>query len=249
MDKEQLLKNRLTELAARADSRCIWTYSEFLTLAQQDELMRVERSLPCPVQLYGGLPAAERKIAVFGSEELCASPAAPPIVCVRIEPVRQKFADALTHRDFLGSLMALGIRREVLGDIAVLSNVGYLICLDSVSGYIADNLTEVRHTSVRCALCEMPEEVALPPEPVELVVASERLDAAVAAVFRLSRSEAQELISSERVFISGRMARSPSAEIRDGSVISVRGLGRFIYEGILRETRKGRLRIIVRIFK
>ncbi len=244
-----MLKNRFAELAARAAGRGVWTYSEFLTLAEQDELIGMERSLPCPVALTGGLPAPERKIAVFGSEDFIGYPAAPPIVCLRISPLQQKFADSLTHRDFLGSLMALGIRREVLGDIEVLENVGYLMCLDTVSRYIMENLSEVRRTSVRCELTEPPAEVSALPGVSELVVASERLDAAVAAVYRLSRSQAQELISGEKVFISGRLARSASADIREGAVISVRGYGRFIYEGVSRETRKGRLRVRVRIFK
>lgn len=247
MENESLLKNRLTELSDRAWRRASWVFSEFLTLAEQDTLLRLR--LACPFTLWGGLESSERKIACFGSEELCGRPGTPPVVCLKIEPVARRFADDLSHRDFLGSLMALGIRREVLGDIEIADNVGYLFCLDSIAGFIRENLTSVRHTTVRCERSEPPERLSSPPPVTELVVASERLDAAVAAVFRLSRGQAQELIDKEQVFISGRLASSSSADIKEGSVISVRHYGRFLYEGIERETKKGRLRVRVRIYR
>lgn len=247
MEYDSLLKNRLSELADRAWGRGAWVFSEFLTLAEQDTLLRLR--LTCPFTLFGGLPSAERKIACFGSEEICGWTQTPPVTCVKIAPVRQKFADPLTHRDFLGSLMGLGIRREVLGDIEIADNVGYLFCLDSIAGFVCDNLTSVRHTTVACAPSEPPETLSAPPPLTELVVASERLDAAVAAVFRLSRSQAQELIDKELVFISGRLAKSASAPLTEGDIVSVRHQGRFLYEGILRETKKGRLRIRARIYK
>lgn len=247
MENESLLKNRLTELADRAWGRGSWVFSEFLTLAEQDALLRLRPE--CPFTLWGGLASSERKVACFGSEELCGYVETPPITCLRIEPVQQKFADALSHRDFLGSLMALGIRRELLGDIEIEDNVGYLFCLDAIAPYITENLTSVRHTTVRCVPSDPPETLASPPPVTELVVASERLDAAVAAVYRLSRSQAQELIEKEQVFLSGRLATSASADLREGDIVSVRHYGRFQYEGIERETKKGRLRIRVRIWR
>ena len=246
MENEALLTNRLTELASRASSRGRWVFSEFLTLAQQDLLLRLR--LDCPFELFGGLASSERKIACFGSEDLCGYMEPPPVVCLRLEPVMQKFADPLSHRDFLGALMSLGVRREVLGDIEIVDNVGYLFCLESIAPFIEQNLTSVRHTTVRVAPSAPPEKLSAPPPVTELVVASERLDAAVAAVFRLSRSQAQELIDSEQVFISGRLARA-SAGLSAGDIVSVRHYGRFVYEGISRETKKGRLRVAVRVYK
>lgn len=238
--------NRLSELAERSEKRGIWVFSEFLTLAEQDLLLKLR--LPSPVALWGGLEAAERKIACFGSEELCGYVEEPPVACVEIAPVQQKFADALSHRDFLGSLMGLGIRREVLGDITVTENRGYLFCLDSIADYIVNSLEQVRHTTVRCRRSTPPETLSAPPEPTELVVASERLDAAVAAVYRLSRSEAQALIAAGKVYLSGRLAGSASASVPENTLVTVRGRGRFLYEGVLRETKKGRIRIRVRLY-
>jgi len=235
------------ELSGRSFSRGIWVYSDFLTLDEQDALSRAQ--LPLAPALFGGYGAAERKLAVFGSEELCGYAQEPPVTCLGIEPLSRKFADALTHRDFLGALMSLGVKRETMGDIVVAENCGYLICLDSIAGYLAENLTSVRHTAVKCAPAPLPAALAAPPEPTELVVASERLDALVAAVYRLSRSESRALIEGEKIFLNGRLERNADAAPEPGVIVSARGMGRFSYEGPVRETKKGRLRVTVRIYR
>ncbi len=247
MENISLFQNRMEDLARRSFSRGCWEFSEFLTLYEQDILLSMH--LDVPVSLHGGFPSAERKIAAFGSEEFCGWAEDAPISCVKIEPLMQKFADKLTHRDFLGSILSLGIRREVLGDIIIHENVGYVFCLSTISEYISRQLERVRHTSVRCSLSNAPEIVTLPPEVTEIVVSSERLDAIISAIYKLSRSQAQTLISNEKVFLSGRLAHSSSSQLDDGAVVSVRGFGRFVYRGISRETKKGRLRVRVQIYK
>ncbi len=243
-DEDKLLANRLSELSQRCMQRRQWTYSEFLSLSQQDVALGLD--LSAPMSLYGGFDGSERRIAVFGSTELLGYEEEPPVDCVLIQPVNEKFADKLTHRDFLGSLMALGLRREMLGDIAVDGKKAYLFCLDSVSDFICRELSAVRHTTVKCSVTNMPEIFLKEPEQSSVLTASQRLDGILAAVFGLSRSESQELIKGEKVFISGRLARSSSAQLKQGDIVSLRGTGRFKYEGIERETKKGKLRVIVR---
>lgn len=72
-------------------------------------------------------------------------------------------------------------------------------------------------------------------------VASERLDAILSAVFKLPRSKAAEAIAGEKVFVDGRIASGSGQRLREGAKVSVRGLGKFIYDGIENESRKGRL--------
>jgi len=248
-ESDRLFKNRLSELAHRAFSRECYVYSEFLTIAEQDILcgMAFDKS-SAHFALQGGYATAERKIARFGDERLCGYAEEYPIDCVRISPVSQKFADGLTHRDFLGSIMELGFRRNVLGDIIVNENSAYLFCLESVSYFIVEQLKKVKHTSVNCAVTDKPEIVNALPEPVSINVASERLDAIIAAVYKLSRSESQQLIVQGKVFANSRLTENVSILPEQGSIVSVRGLGRFIYEGIEKETRKGRLMVAVRVF-
>jgi RNA-binding protein YlmH len=249
-DEIQQLKKRFLELAGRAFSQQRYAYSEFLTLAEQDVLLRLKfEAGSAPFTLFGGFDGAERMLAQFGSEALCGYAETPPIHCILIKPLSQKFADALTHRDFLGALMALGVRRSVLGDIVVQENSGYLFCLESISDFIVREFRQVKHTSVKCEIVEsLPDLAVREPEARSVNIASERLDTMLAAVYKLSRSESQELIAQGKVYVGGRLTENASYEPSPGDIISVRGFGRFVYEGIAKETRKGRLFVDVRVY-
>ena len=247
----QLLVNRFVELSQRSYSRSRYEFSEFLSLADQNTLLSMKIDLfSSPYTLDGGFEGSERKIAAFGNEDICGYKIVPPICWISISPVLKKFADDLTHRDFLGSLMGLGIKREMLGDILVQENSAYLVCLDTISRVIISDLKQVKRTTVKCDILDsMPDVINTLPDFSEVVVASTRLDAVVSAVYKVSRSESQEIIYAGRVFISGKLTESTSAVLESGNTVSVRSMGRFIYEGISRETKKNKLRISVRIYK
>ena len=238
-----MTKKRLSELASRAERRGIVTFSEFLTGAEQAALVALR---PGPFMFDGGYPGAERRTAVFLPYEGAEWDSA--VACLEAAPASQRFAGEMGHRDCLGALMSLGIRREVIGDIVPADGRLYIFCLRSIAPYIADNLTQIRRTSVRVREAEQPPEPPAPPEASQVVVASERLDALVAAVCKLSRSEAQRLFERELVLVNSLPARGGAAQVHPGDIVSVRGHGRFEYCGEARETRKGRLRVEVRIY-
>lgn len=246
MEDLRQLQNRFSELAERAERQNIWTETDFLSMAEQDALLSLRFGLQ--VSLVGGYENAERRIAVFGSEEDIGYPYPSPIRCLCISPAMQKFADQLSHRDILGALMSLGFDRKATGDILIIDNIGYLFCLESIADYIIRNLTSIRHTSVRVSLCDPPEKLSLPPAPVSVNVASERLDVLIAAVYKLGRTAAKDLVSAERVYVNSRLASNAGASVPEGSIISVRGYGRFRYEGMLKTTRKGRLAVQVCVY-
>ena len=243
-DTKQLIK-RFSELAGRADRTGAPCESRFLSLAEQSVLNSLR--LPVPFYTCGGYAEAERRIAVFGVDEDSAGESgySAPITCVRIAPASARFADELTHRDFLGSLMALGITRDVLGDIIVTDNCGCLFCLDSIADYVIDNLCEVKRTTVCCAYSDPPASVSSEPEPVSLVVPSERLDTLISAVYRLPREDAKLTVEKGLVYIEGRLVLKGGASVPENSRVTVRGRGRFTYLGPERETKKGKLRVLV----
>jgi RNA-binding protein YlmH len=249
-DDLQQLKNRFHELARRAFSKQSYVYSEFLTLAEQDLLLGLKLDAhSAPLTLFGGYEGAERKIAQFGGEALCGYAEAPPVDCIAITPLSQKFADVLTHRDFLGALMGLGVRRSVLGDIILHENCGYLFCLDSVTAFILQEFTQVKRTAVTCQLTTSLPDIAIKkPDITSVNVASERLDAVIAAVYKLSRGESQELFKQGKVYVNSRLTEDTGYKLNDNSIVSVRGSGRFAYEGVSKETKKGRLFVNVRIY-
>lgn len=246
MEDIRQLQNRFSELAERCERQNTWTETDFLSMAEQDTLLSMRFGVKA--ELLGGYENAERRIAVFGNEEDIGYAYPSPIKCVCISPAMQKFAEQLTHRDILGALMSLGFDRKATGDILIIDNVGYLFCLESIADYIIRNLTSVRHTTVRVSLCAPPEALSAPPKSVSINVASERLDALIAAVYKLGRTAAKELITAERVYVNSRLATNAGASVPEDSIISVRGYGRFRYEGMLKTTRKGRLAVQVCVY-
>lgn len=250
MEDTKLFERRMLDLAKAAENGGYYTASHFLTLAEQAELDELhKRGLISRYTLDGGFDAAERKYAILGDPDELGYEPSPEGVWLQIAPRAAKFADALTHRDFLGSIMALGIKRELLGDILVVDNIGYLYLLESIAPYLLETLTRIRRTDVTVLRTDAPPEHAVTlPDVTAVVASSERLDAVVAAVYRLSREKAKTAIERELCAVNGKITAKPDATVKEGSIISLRGYGRFLFEEILSNTQKGRLRIAVRIF-
>ena len=227
-------EKRFEELYNRAYERGYCTFSHFLNLEEQSELKNTY--LPCV--LFGGYDMSERVVAGFGED---VKEENFPIKCICAKPAMQKFADELSHRDFLGALMNLGIKRELIGDIVIENNCGYIFCLDSISNYICENLDRVRHTSVKTEESALPEITKKEIEPIQIFAASKRLDVLVSAIYNLSRNDALKLIKAEKVFVNSRLTLSSSHILNDGDIVSVRGFGRFEFVSELKTTKKGRL--------
>lgn len=243
--EQQALAKRFAELSARAERRGVYTFTPFLDLAQQSVLRAMERQLPLPPRWFGGYAGAERQLACFGRPEEVGAPPAPPIVCLQVKAKSERFARALGHRDLLGAVMALGVRRELIGDILPRGKGGYLFCLEEIGEYLCAQLTEVGSAAVTCTPCAGPEGALCQPVPETVISASLRLDGLIAAVWDLSRSESAGLFPKQLVFVNGRGVLSPGENARPGDIVSVRGRGRFRLEGVAGETRKGRLRVTV----
>ena len=249
-DERELLKRRFIELGRKSYEGGIFLFTDFLGLSEQsafDECRPQLRGIKYTV--FGGAEGAERVMIRFGDpEELCYE--LPfPITTLRIAPANQKFADKLTHRDFLGAILNLGIEREMLGDIVIIDNVGYIFALDSIADYIAENLIRVKHTDIRREIVySLPEGELFKTERRTVQVSGERLDAIVARVFSLSRDDAQSLFKKRLVFASGRQIESASYTPKADEVVSVRGHGRFIYRGFASNTRKGKMNIEIDVY-
>ena len=244
MNENELTKKRLTELSHRAFEKGYTTFSDFLNLEEISLLKSLHTE--SEYNLYGGYDNADRCVASFGECEEYQY----PISCIKIEPANQKFADELSHRDFLGALMNLGINRSTLGDIIVTNNTGYLFCLNSIKEYILQNLDRIKHTTVRCTESVLPAEIAeKKPEPVELTVSSQRVDIIVAAVFKLSHNTVTQLVNQEKVFINSKIAYKESLTLKSGDIVSVRGKGKFIFDGEIRQTKKNKSVIGIRLYK
>ena len=236
----------LLDLLRRSEKTGTWQYPGFLSPAEQDELLRCPEAAGFPFRLWGGYDGAERKILAAG-DEAESGPPELPVRVVAVRPKSVKYAEELTHRDYLGAVLGLGIERSLVGDILVEEKCAWVVCLGAAAGIIEAGLDQVRRTAVAAETvsADVPE---LRPKyaPLRLNVSSERLDAVVAAFAGVSRGQAEKLFGAEKVFVNGRMTPDKSARLKEGDILSVRGFGKAVYDGIERETRKNRLWVSLR---
>lgn len=243
--EEDFLKKRMQDLANQSYHTGRYTYTAFLSAAEQDLYYQLERE-PGMVKgtLFGGVEGCERQVLRFGDEESLGYDAGFPICCIEIIPVLKRFSDDLTHRDYLGALMNLGLKRDTLGDIMQRDKTAYLFCLEKVSDFIVEQLDQIKHTTVTCRRLEqMPEAVKPQREAVSLVVPSMRLDVVLAKLYHLSRSQSIHLFQEKKVFVNGRQTENNSGVLKEQDIVSVRGYGKFQCDGVTGETRKGNLNL------
>ena len=243
-EHEQQNIRRFRELAERAAKTGSYTYTSFHSREGAALAFRVASERE--IKLWGGAECCERVVIRFGDPEEIGYEEPFPIRLMYAGATQPKFSEELGHRDFLGAIMNLGIERDVTGDIFVCEGGAYFFIMEEMADYVRANLERVRHTSVRCREAEEVPEDCLPRLIEETVtVSSIRLDAILARLCHLSRSEAKALFDSEKVSLNGRICSNPDTVPPDDSRLSVRGYGRFQYLGEARATKKGKLAVTV----
>ena len=201
------------------------------------------------VTLFGGHPDADRLMLRFGDPERLGYEEPFPIVCVAVEPLQEKFAEHLTHRDYLGAVMHLGIARDEIGDILCEPKRAFIFCKPQMGEYICRELSRIKHTSVSCSMTEQPPETfTQETETLTVQAASVRADGVIAKVHHLSRGDCNLLFESERVFINGACVKRSSISLQEGDRVSVRGYGKFRFLGTKGQTKKGNLLLEIEKF-
>lgn len=241
-DDDRRICNRITETANTCYSRNIQTYTDFLDLHEQSLLNTVIKNFP-PVEYktMGGFDMAERKILVFYPYE--DFPIVSPFVILNIKATDSRFSkEKLSHRDFLGSLLGLGLERCVFGDIVTQEdNSAYVVVMKKMADYVCNNLVKVRNTPVSCEISEKKDisnEIRF--KEISGSVASVRLDAIIALSFGISRNHIIEYIENGKVYVNGRVITTNAYKISPLDIISVRGLGKVKFAGESKTTAKMR---------
>ena len=158
----------------------------------------------------------------------------------------------LSHRDFLGSLMALGIKREVLGDIVVSDDChsAYIFCLAKTAEYLLNYFDTAANDRIVCSECNLSDAVIPPKKFSEIsdTVSSPRLDALICACLNISRDSAEKMISSGSVSLNHTICTDKSKICTEGALVSIRHHGRFLLHKIGDKNRRDRLRIVLHRF-
>jgi RNA-binding protein YlmH len=245
---ERLLMARVLDKLEQTSNRNVPTYTEFLSPQEQAtaaDLLRLAGVGQETYCLSGGYAGAERKILAFLPDWMEPENAELPIRCLR---AAFRPEETPTHRDFLGSLMGMGIVRERVGDLLVGSGSCDLLVADSVADFLLQSWESAGRTRLKLSAIE-PEELRLPElrcEELRDTVAALRLDAVTATGFRMSRGKAAELIQSGRVQVNWRDCAKPDHLLREGDTVTARGFGKFVLTEVGGVTRKGRTGITVR---
>ena len=250
MVEAELTRKRLCELLKKSESAPYFIFTDFLGLMELAIFHEIKKDFRGAVYtLFGGIDGAERVMIRFGDPEELGYEEPFPIVALKIEPLSEKFAENLTHRDYLGSILGLGRERSVIGDIVIREKTAYIFIKEDMADYVSDSLTKVRRTDVRLSrVDELPSGALYKTERRRLQAVGERVDAVIAKLFSLSRDDSLTLFKKGLVFADGKQITSASYIPKSGELISVRGHGRFIYRGYESLTKKGKLNIEVDIY-
>ncbi|MGB7604324.1 MAG: YlmH/Sll1252 family protein, partial [Lutisporaceae bacterium] len=245
---QRLLVNKILDIVEYCKKNFTYKSTSFLDPMQQkivEELLDCERDIG--YQFEGGIQNSERKLCIIYHEDIDLEQVEVMYEILEISWYN-KGSKKPTHRDFLGSLMGSGIKRETIGDILLQEEMAYVVCTKEISDYILYNLDRVGSLPVKLKIAENVNVTEEKEEVLNVTVASLRLDSIISVGFRISRTKAAELIKSGKVRINWEEKELISKTIKQGDVISIRGKGRIILDEITGNTKKDRTKITIRKF-
>lgn len=227
-----------------AKKRSIFVFTDFFYPEEYKLYEKDIYDLRLKYNEYGGIQNSERNILGIYDEYAVEDE-------IPIEAIKIKFkAEGLTHRDFLGSILSLGIKRSKIGDIYVLRGVTYVILKKEVSDFVLYNLEKVKNTKVLLEKIDfnMLENPSLDLKEKEIIIPSYRLDVIISKTFNISREKSKKLIISEMVSINHKTNKNPSYELIEGDVISIRKHGKFILNKKIGNTKKNNYKLLIGIY-
>lgn len=243
-DNELFYSNVYDKIVIAEKANRVMYTSEFCTPDIWKKLKELQSSLGIIVSYDGIFNSSERKIIAFSNEEVYEF----PLKLMKIHN-KSKFT-SVSHRDYMGAIMSLGIARGKLGDFVVASDSCYVAVCEDISDYIINNLTSIGKNPCTVEECNT-YEIEVPDisfEAFNLIVSSLRLDCVVSEICKISRSRALELINSGSVLLNYMPTREKSVVVKYEDTITIRGFGKYKLQCSVGTTSKQRIKIIVKKF-
>ena len=249
--KDIELKNKMYQIIDKANS-CIKNYdvkcSDFLNPYEVKNAIDILNSnSDIKYTIDGGYKNAERSVVFMYPFYMEYEDIDNTLRFIQIEG-NFKFK-SISHKDYLGSLMNLGIKREKIGDIIIHENFCQVIVSADICDFIIMNLEKVSRNNVKVREISKEEIIYNPPnyKDVSFTVTSSRIDCVISGLYNISRQESMKFINGEKVQVNYEKITSPSKEIKDNSLISVRGKGRAKVISVGELTKKGKIKIQAKI--
>lgn len=218
-----------------------YIFTDFITPEFQSDIKYEAGKEGFKCFFYGGLSGFESAVAALSKDGEEPEPEEYPISIFKIA-ASSKF-ESLTHRDYLGAILSLGVKREKLGDINVFDDGAEIYIKKEISDYIRYNFEKIKHTPVRVTEI-LPGEARKKIQEFKLIevsVASDRLDTFIAALLKLSREKSAEAIKSGLVKINHVCILQRDKAVNEGDILSIKGYGRFSIGSFVRYTKSDRI--------
>jgi RNA-binding protein YlmH len=243
--EDRILVKEILDYIKACTSEYNFRHTDFLDPRQQKiskDILAINNSI-CG-SFFGGFEENERAVCLIHDEAYEITKKDIPITLISI--TWGKGGRKLSHRDFLGSILGCGIKREKIGDIILDEDRAYVACMSDISKFLLYNLEKVGSTVVSVSETD---EVHKKKEDIKIIastVASLRLDSLIATGYGVSRVKAVEAIKSGKVKVNWEDTISSSKEMKQGDVISLRSKGRIVLEEVSGISKKNRIRIIIK---
>lgn len=239
LDKHTLVVSQIQDAVRRVARRGHPKYLGFFDEQSGSVARALLRGAPdVSYRLWGGYAQAERTVlGIFASDAEISTEAFP------IQPVcfTYRAQDGLTHRDFLGALMALGIERDTVGDIVVGNGKTTVFLHSNIADYCLSQISKIGSVGVHAQIAELTiDDIAPRFEEKSTTIASARLDNIVSALCNVSRSQAVQWIEDGLVMMDGIIVNKITKPLLGSCKLSVRGRGKFVVFEPEQQTRKGR---------
>ena len=247
--EERLLLSRVLDKLELTRRRGIPSYTCFLSQSERAAAEALINACGQPEHLFfGGYEGAERTVCTFLPDWLEGEDWQSGEDCpIRALRCSYPQGSGLTHRDFLGSILGLGITREKVGDLLVGESSCDILVLDELEDYLLLNLENAGRVRLKVARIPL-SQLSIPQVQVKTIrdtVATLRLDAVAASAFSMSRGRAADAISAGRVQLNHRECLKPDRTVAQGDVISCRGLGKCVVSQAGGLSKKGRVMVVL----
>lgn len=246
MDEKKELISRINDLYKLCEKHASAKFSHFLN---ENEIVIIKDNAinqnGFNVRFFGGYSDFERCMFGIFPEWQEPETEAFPIIVLKFE---KSYKKELTHRDYLGTILSLGIDRGKIGDILVYEEGAYAFVSEDIADYLIFNIKKVANCGINIKKTDVNEDI-LPKrsfEEMNVIVASARLDAILAAALNISRKNAMIYINSGKVRVNHRSVLNVSYVLKENDLISITGFGRVILESFGNNTRSGRMHIVLK---
>lgn len=255
MTEDELLLSQIKDKIAECDKNSMITSTDFLDLRKQGIAVSfLKKQKGIRWTLYGGYEDAERKVVVFLpfyidnlEAFLKDNPDEEPFVTFRAN--KDNFS-TLSHRDYLGALTGLGLRREKLGDIIVDDKGCFFFAKDSIANFINQNFSSAGRGTLKITKVDQKPDFSknISVREICCFVATPRLDAVVGSVYSMSRTKSVEFIEKGLVFVNDEQVLKPDFKTKAGDKLVLKGKGRARIKDDSSKSKKGRTALIVDLF-